>query len=93
MSKLEYNFTETARAVDKVAKARRNVAIATSDVGDHLNTFATTETYTPLANGIKKLARTTKVSADLAVNQVSTQPEGPDEPELSKHSNRRRVSW
>ncbi|KAK4705602.1 hypothetical protein P7C70_g598, partial [Phenoliferia sp. Uapishka_3] len=73
MSKLELNFTETARAVEKVAKARRNVAIAVSDVGDHMNAFATTETYNPLANGIKKLARTTKISADLAINQATSE--------------------
>lgn len=72
MTRLELQFNETAKVVEKVSKARRQVAQAYNDVGDHLNTFATTETYTPLANGIKKLARTTKVQADLLAVQVST---------------------
>lgn len=70
MSRLELQFNETAKVVEKVSRARRQVAQAYSDVGDCLNTFATTETYAPLAGGIKKLARTTKVQADLLAVQV-----------------------
>ncbi|ORY80719.1 Vps5 C terminal like-domain-containing protein [Leucosporidium creatinivorum] len=73
MTRLELQFNETAKVVEKVSKARRQVAQAYNDVGDHLNTFATTETYTPLANGIKKLARTTKVQADLLAVQSTAE--------------------
>ncbi|KAM0751557.1 hypothetical protein T439DRAFT_312879 [Meredithblackwellia eburnea MCA 4105] len=73
MNKLEHNFGEVARGVEKVAKARRNAAVAQADVSDHLQTFATTETYVPLAIGIKKLARTIKVGADLSVNQATSE--------------------
>jgi hypothetical protein len=71
MNRLENQLLDTAKVVEKVSRARRSVAVAYSDVGDHLNTFATTETYTPLASGIKKLARTTKIHADLLAVQVS----------------------
>lgn len=74
MTRLELQFNETSKVIEKVSKARRQVALAYNDVGDHLNTFATTETYTPLANGIKKLARTTKVQADLLAVQVNRLP-------------------
>lgn len=70
MSGLEHACIDASKVVEKVAKARRGYAGALADVGDHLNTFSTTETYGPLATGIKKLARTTKLTADLAAIQV-----------------------
>ncbi|KAI5481067.1 hypothetical protein MNV49_006253 [Pseudohyphozyma bogoriensis] len=73
MGKLELQFNETAKAVDKVAKTRRAYALASLDLAEHVNTFATTETYAPLANGMRKLSRTTKVSADLLANQASSE--------------------
>lgn len=66
MTRLEATFFDASKAVERVSKSRRNVAVATSEVADHLVTFASTETYTPLANGIKKLAKSTKVAAELA---------------------------
>lgn len=70
MSKLEHQFNETSKVIERTAKARRQAAQAYVDVGDHLNTFATTESYAPLAEGIKRLARSTKVTADLLAMQV-----------------------
>lgn len=70
MSRLEANFLESSKSVMTTARARRSVAQAMTEVGDHLNDFATTESYSPLANGIKKLGRTTKVTAELMASQV-----------------------
>lgn len=65
MIRLETAFSETSKVIERIAKSRRAVAAAYADVGDHLTTFSTTESYVPLANGIKKLARTTKIIGDL----------------------------
>lgn len=70
VSRLEAGLAEAARTVERVAKARRGVATACVDVGEHLGAFASTEAYAPLAGGIAKLARTTKLDADILAAQV-----------------------
>ncbi|GAA5949980.1 hypothetical protein JCM10213_004275 [Rhodosporidiobolus nylandii] len=65
MARLETTFGDTAKTVDRVSKARRKAAESVNELGDQLNTFAMAETYLPLANGFKRLARTMKVDADL----------------------------
>lgn len=72
VGRLELGLAETAKTIERVAKARRSVAVACVDVGEHLASFASTEAYAPLAGGINKLARTTKLNADILAAQVST---------------------
>ena len=70
MSGLETQFDDVAKAVEKVSQARRKAASAQADVSEHLDAFATTEPYLPLAGGIKRLARTLKATADLSAAQA-----------------------
>ncbi|BGP22509.1 vacuolar protein sorting-associated protein VPS17 [Rhodotorula toruloides] len=69
MSRLESTFHDTAKTIDRVSKTRRAAATSVNDLGDQLNTFALAESYAPLANGFKRLARTMKVDADLLAVQ------------------------
>ncbi|GAA6003559.1 hypothetical protein JCM10207_000389 [Rhodosporidiobolus poonsookiae] len=74
MARLETTFHETAKTVDRVSKTRRATAGAVNELGDQIATFAMAETYAPLANGFKRLARTMKVDADLlAVQSIMEQ--------------------
>lgn len=70
MVRLETAFLETAKVIEKIAKARRAVAVGYAEVGEQMVGFATTENHAPLAAGIKKLARTTKILGDLQLVQV-----------------------
>lgn len=72
MARLEATFLDANKTVEKVSKSRRQAASAVNEVGDQLNTFAMSETYTPLANGFKRLARGMKVDADISNVQVSS---------------------
>lgn len=65
MSRLENSFRELESVVEQLSATRRAVASSQAVVGDQLITFATTENYLPLGNGLQKLARTIKVVADL----------------------------
>lgn len=72
MARLETTFHDTSKAVEKLSKARRQAASSVNELGDQLNTYAMSETYTPLANGFKRLARGMKVDADILNVQVSS---------------------
>lgn len=71
MARLETTFLESSRTVEKMSKSRRQCASAVNELGDQITTFAMSETYTPLANGFKRLARGMKVDADIMAVQVS----------------------
>ncbi|KAL1660131.1 Vps5 C terminal like-domain-containing protein [Schizophyllum commune] len=65
LTKLEGQFFETARAVDKLALARKTLAGAHSEMGNKLINVAITEAHPPLANAFRKIGRTWHSVADL----------------------------
>ncbi|KDE08632.1 hypothetical protein MVLG_01093 [Microbotryum lychnidis-dioicae p1A1 Lamole] len=69
LAKIEHHLQETSKSIDGLSRARRQLAIATNDVGDQLTTFSTVETYGPLAGGFKRLARTHKSLSDVLVGE------------------------
>ncbi|KDR83886.1 hypothetical protein GALMADRAFT_219715 [Galerina marginata CBS 339.88] len=65
LTKLEGQFFETAKAVDKLAITRKALATAHSEMGNKLVSVATTEAHPPLGNALRKLGRTWHSVADL----------------------------
>ncbi|TRM68151.1 Vps5 C terminal like-domain-containing protein [Schizophyllum amplum] len=65
LTKLEGQFFETARAVDKLAIARKTLAGAHAEMGNKLINVAITEAHPPLANAFRKIGRTWHSLADL----------------------------
>ncbi|KIM46319.1 hypothetical protein M413DRAFT_441406 [Hebeloma cylindrosporum] len=65
LTKLEGQFFETAKSVDKLAVARKALAAVHSEMGNKLINVATTEAHPPLGNAIRKLGRTWHSVADL----------------------------
>ncbi|KAK7470393.1 Vacuolar protein sorting-associated protein 17 [Stygiomarasmius scandens] len=65
LTKLEGQFFETAKAVDKLAISRKSLAVAHSEMGNKLINVATTEAHAPLGNALRKLGRTWHSLADL----------------------------
>ncbi|KAF9568993.1 hypothetical protein CPC08DRAFT_813168 [Agrocybe pediades] len=65
LTKLEGQFFETAKAVDKLALARKALATAHSEMGNKLVNVATTEAHPPLGNALRKLGRAWHSVADL----------------------------
>ncbi|SCV72472.1 BQ2448_4009 [Microbotryum intermedium] len=69
LAKIEHHLQETSKSIDRLSRARRQLAIATNDIGDQLTTFSTVETYAPLAGGFKRLARTHKSLSDVLIGE------------------------
>ncbi|KJA29924.1 hypothetical protein HYPSUDRAFT_60769 [Hypholoma sublateritium FD-334 SS-4] len=65
LTKLEGQFFETAKAVDKLAVTRKALVSAHSEMGNKLVNIATTEAHPPLGNALRKLGRTWHSVADL----------------------------
>ncbi|TDL29238.1 hypothetical protein BD410DRAFT_779573 [Rickenella mellea] len=65
LTKLEGQFFETAKALDKVSRARKNLSIGHAEMGNKLISVATTEAHPPLANALRKLGRTLHSVSDL----------------------------
>ncbi|THV08297.1 hypothetical protein K435DRAFT_6399 [Dendrothele bispora CBS 962.96] len=65
LTKLEGLFFDTAKAVDKLAIARKSLAVAHSEMGNKLINVATTEAHPPLGNALRKIGRTWHSLADL----------------------------
>ncbi|KAF8812315.1 hypothetical protein BYT27DRAFT_7087552 [Phlegmacium glaucopus] len=65
LTKLEGQFFETAKAVDKLALSRKALATAHAEMGNKLVNVATTEAHPPLGNALRKLGRTWHSVADL----------------------------
>ncbi|KAF9498589.1 hypothetical protein BDN71DRAFT_342241 [Pleurotus eryngii] len=65
LTKLEGQFFETAKAVDKLALARKSLSIVHAEMGNKLISVATTEAHPPLGNALRKLGRTWHSLADL----------------------------
>ncbi|KAF8842770.1 hypothetical protein BDN67DRAFT_925885 [Paxillus ammoniavirescens] len=65
LTKLETQFFDAAKAIDKVAITRRSLSTAHAEMGNKLVSFASTEAHPPLANALQKLGRAWHTLADL----------------------------
>ncbi|KAJ7498671.1 Vps5 C terminal like-domain-containing protein [Mycena latifolia] len=65
LTKLEGQFFDTAKAVDKLSIARKSLAVAHAEMGNKLINVATTEAHPPLGNAFRKIGRTWHSLADL----------------------------
>ncbi|TFK43664.1 Vps5 C terminal like-domain-containing protein [Crucibulum laeve] len=65
LTKLEGQFFDTAKAVDKLAIARKSLATAHVDMGNKLVNVASTEAHPPLGNALRKIGRAWHSLADL----------------------------
>ncbi|KAE9409996.1 hypothetical protein BT96DRAFT_912886 [Gymnopus androsaceus JB14] len=65
LTKLEGQFFDTAKAVDKLSLTRKTLATAHLDMGNKLFNVATTEAHPPLGNAFRKIGRTWHSLADL----------------------------
>ncbi|KAI5123375.1 hypothetical protein M0805_006083 [Coniferiporia weirii] len=65
LTKLEGQFFDAAKAIDKLARARKTLSVAQADMGNKLVSVATAEAHPPLANALRKLGRTWHSISDL----------------------------
>ncbi|CAA7259639.1 unnamed protein product [Cyclocybe aegerita] len=65
LTRLEGQFFDTAKAVDKLAITRKALATAHAEMGNKLVNIATTEAHPPLGNALRKLGRAWHSVADL----------------------------
>ncbi|KAG6903424.1 hypothetical protein C0995_005447 [Termitomyces sp. Mi166 len=70
LTKLEGQFFETAKAVDKLALGRKSLATAHIEMGNKLVNVATTEAHPPLGNALRKIGRAWHSLADLGHAQA-----------------------
>ncbi|KAI0960409.1 hypothetical protein AcW1_004932 [Taiwanofungus camphoratus] len=64
-TKLEGQYFEAARAVDKQSRARKSLAVVRAEMGNKLVNVATTEAHPPLGNAMQKIGRAWHSLADL----------------------------
>lgn len=65
LTKLEGQFFETAKAVDKLALSRKALTTAHAEMGNKLVNVASTEAHPPLGNALRSLGRAWHSVADL----------------------------
>ncbi|KAI0268113.1 Vps5 C terminal like-domain-containing protein [Gloeopeniophorella convolvens] len=65
LTKLEGQFFDAAKALDRVSVARKTLSVAHSEMGNKLINVATSEAHPPIANALRKLGRTWHTVADL----------------------------
>ncbi|EIM88634.1 uncharacterized protein STEHIDRAFT_55299, partial [Stereum hirsutum FP-91666 SS1] len=65
LTKLEGQFFDAAKALDKVSRARKALAVSHAEMGNKLINVATTEAHPPIANAFRKIGRTWHSLADL----------------------------
>ncbi|KAF8521831.1 Vps5 C terminal like-domain-containing protein [Gautieria morchelliformis] len=65
LTRLETQYFDSAKSVDRLARARKALALAHSEMGNKLVNVATTEAHPPLAGAMKKFGRTWHSVADL----------------------------
>ncbi|KAG6842035.1 hypothetical protein C0991_003561 [Blastosporella zonata] len=70
LTKLEGQFFDTAKAVDKLALGRKSLAAAHIEMGNKLINVATTEAHPPLGNAFRKIGRAWHSLADLGHAQA-----------------------
>ncbi|KAH7343421.1 Vps5 C terminal like-domain-containing protein [Rhizoctonia solani] len=57
LTRLEVQFSDAAKAVDRLSKARKALSVAHAEMGNKLINVATTEAHPPLGTAIRKLGR------------------------------------
>ncbi|EJD00944.1 uncharacterized protein FOMMEDRAFT_147630 [Fomitiporia mediterranea MF3/22] len=65
LTKLEGQFFDAAKAIDKLARARKTLSVSQAEMGNKLVSVATAEAHPPLANALRKLGRTWHSVSDL----------------------------
>ncbi|KAF7792889.1 hypothetical protein EIP86_003990 [Pleurotus ostreatoroseus] len=65
LTKLETQFFDAAKAIDKLAKARKSLSTVRSEMGNKFVNVATTEAHPPLGNAMRKLGRAYHSLSDL----------------------------
>ncbi|OAX44021.1 hypothetical protein K503DRAFT_679743 [Rhizopogon vinicolor AM-OR11-026] len=65
LTKLETQFFDAAKAVDKLAITRKSMAAAHAEMGNKLINSATAESHPPLGNALRKLGRAWHILTDL----------------------------
>ncbi|KAG1752561.1 uncharacterized protein EDB91DRAFT_1103294 [Suillus paluster] len=65
LTKLETQFFDAAKAIDKLAITRKTLAAAHAEMGNKLINVATTEAHPPLGNALRKLGRAWHSLTDL----------------------------
>ncbi|KAI0660799.1 Vps5 C terminal like-domain-containing protein [Cubamyces menziesii] len=65
LTKLEAQFFDAAKAIDKLARARKTIAGVKTEMGNKLVNVSTTEAHPPLGNAMQKLGRAFHSFADL----------------------------
>ncbi|EMD40944.1 hypothetical protein CERSUDRAFT_149507 [Gelatoporia subvermispora B] len=65
LTKLEGQYFEAAKAVDKLSRTRKSLAAVRAEMGNKLVSVATTEAHPPLGNALQKLGRAWHSLADL----------------------------
>ncbi|EJD53953.1 hypothetical protein AURDEDRAFT_52534, partial [Auricularia subglabra TFB-10046 SS5] len=65
LTRLETQFFDAAKAVDKLARSRKGLSMAHAEMGNKLINVATTELHQPLGNAMRKLGRAWHSLADL----------------------------
>lgn len=65
LTKLETQFFDAAKAIDKLAITRKSLAVAHAEMGNKLINVATTESHPPLGHALQKLGRAWHSLTDL----------------------------
>ncbi|KAI0375854.1 hypothetical protein BV20DRAFT_959899 [Pilatotrama ljubarskyi] len=65
LTKLEAQFFDAAKAIDKLARARKSAAAVKAEMGNKLVNVSSTEAHPPLGNALQKMGRTYHSLADL----------------------------
>ncbi|KLO10135.1 hypothetical protein SCHPADRAFT_916441 [Schizopora paradoxa] len=65
LTKLEGQFFDAAKAVDKLARVRKGLSATEAELGNKLISVASTEAHPPLANALRKLGRSWHSVSDL----------------------------
>lgn len=71
LTRLETQFFDAAKAIDKLSHARKALAAAHAEMGNKLVSFASTETHPQLASAMRKLGRAWHSAADSEQAYVS----------------------
>ncbi|CAL1701329.1 unnamed protein product [Somion occarium] len=73
LTKLETQFFDAAKAIDKLAKSRKVLANVRAEMGNKLVNVATTEAHPPLGNAMRKLGRAFHSLSDLDQAQAMSE--------------------
>ncbi|THG98326.1 hypothetical protein EW026_g3833 [Hermanssonia centrifuga] len=65
LTKLETQFFDAAKAIDKLSKTRKSLSTSRSEMGNKLVNVATTEAHPPLGNALRKIGRAYHSLSDL----------------------------